>query len=136
MNKDLVDYIDNKILPIYESFDATHNRDTITSIIIRSLELAEERKLDKNVMYAVASLCYIGIQYEYKDYPYSSGVFIDKDPNLKKMFCKEEIKNIKEAVEDQDALSPLAIRNNYGRVLWDVIREKKQETIKKFIKNK
>jgi len=135
MNKELVDYIDNEILPIYESFDMTHNRDEVTSIIIRSLELAKERNLDSNIMYAVASLCFIGIKDGYKNYQVSSGNFVKDDSTLNNIFCVEEIKQIKEAVEDQDALVPVTIRNDYGRVLWDVIRVRKQERIKKFIKN-
>ena len=49
INKDLIQYIEQEILPCYDQFDAAHQRNHAEEVITRSLALAEYYDVDKNM---------------------------------------------------------------------------------------
>ena len=60
----LVTYIEEKILPNYNQFDNAHDVSHVKQVIKNSLEMAEEYKLDKNIILAAAAYHDMGLSVE------------------------------------------------------------------------
>ena len=52
---DLMEFIEQKILPRYTEFDKAHNLAHANSVIRRSLEIARRAGADLNMAYAIAA---------------------------------------------------------------------------------
>jgi uncharacterized protein len=57
----LREYIEESIIPLYDSFDAAHRRDHVESVIRRSLDLAQHYDVDINMVYTIAAYHDVGL---------------------------------------------------------------------------
>ena len=55
MNSSLKQYIEEQILPRYDSFDAAHQRDHVLKVIAQSAELAKHYNVDADMVYVIAA---------------------------------------------------------------------------------
>ena len=119
MNKELKEYIENNIFPEYSKNESGHGLGHIKYVIDRSFELVKENKLDVNldIVYTVAAYHDIGHHIDSKTHEKISADIMSKDKNLSKFFNKEELKIIKEAIEDHRASSKDEPRTIYGKIV-------------------
>ena len=61
MNDFLKQYIEEKILPRYDSFDAAHQRDHVLKVIAQSAELAKHYNVDADMVYVIAAYHDLGL---------------------------------------------------------------------------
>lgn len=104
INKDLINYVKSNVFPEYSKNEPAHNINHIKYVIKRSIKFANTiPNINYNIVYAVAAYHDIGHYIDSKKHEIISAEKMFKDENLKKFFSDEELKIIKEAIEDHRA---------------------------------
>ena len=122
INPELQNYIETEIFPLYERNEPGHGIDHIHTVINRSLYIAKEYEINKNIVYTVAAYHDLGHYINPKIHEKLSADIFMKDNKIKKWFTEEEIQIIKEAIEDHRASSNHEPRNIYGKIISTVDR--------------
>ena len=120
---DLVEFVETKILPQYAAFDAAHNMEHVTRVIRSSLELVKVTGADINMAYTIAAYHDLGMAGHRADHHLRGGRILERDARLKKWFSPEQIKIMKEAVEDHRASASRAPRSIYGKIVAEADRD-------------
>ena len=126
---DLVEFIETQILPQYATFDRAHNLDHVTRVIRNSLELVKTTGADINMVYAIAAYHDVGMSGHRADHHLRGGKILAADARLKKWFTAEQIKIMKEAVEDHRASASRAPRSIYGKIVAEADRDIDSDTV-------
>jgi uncharacterized protein len=118
INNDLKNYIKENIFPEYSKNEPGHNLEHIKYVINRSFKFADTvSDINYNIVYTVAAYHDIGHHIDSKRHEIISGEIMSKDENLKRFFSKEELKIIKEAIEDHRASLKHEPRSIYGKIV-------------------
>ena len=117
INLELKKYIETKIFPLYERNEPSHGIKHIHTVINRSLHIAKEYEVNKNIVYTVAAYHDLGHYINPKIHEKLSAEIFMKDDKIKKWFTEEEIQIIKEAIEDHRASSNHEPRSIYGKIV-------------------
>lgn len=120
---DLVEFIETKILPQYAAFDAAHNMEHVTRVIRNSLELVKMTGADINMVYAIAAYHDLGMSGPRAVHHLTSGKILAADARLKRWFSPEQLKIMREAVEDHRASAAHAPRSIYGKIVAEADRD-------------
>lgn len=120
---DLVEFIETKILPKYADFDRAHNLEHVTRVIRRSLDLAKTTGADIDMAYTVAAYHDLGMSGPRAIHHLTGGKILAADARLKRWFSTEQIKIMKEAVEDHRASASHAPRSLYGKIVAEADRD-------------
>ena len=120
---DLVEFIETKILPQYAAFDAAHNMEHVTRVIRHSLELVKITGADINMVYAIAAYHDLGMSGPRAVHHLTGGKILAADARLKRWFSAEQIKIMKEAVEDHRASASHSPRSLYGKIIAEADRD-------------
>ena len=120
---DLVEFIETKILPQYADFDRAHNMEHVTRVIRRSLDLVKTTGADINMAYAIAAYHDLGMSGPRAIHHITGGKILASDARLKRWFSTEQIKIMKEAVEDHRASASRAPRSLYGKIIAEADRD-------------
>lgn len=120
---DLVEFIETKILPKYAEFDRAHNLEHVTRVIRRSLDLAKTTGADLDMAYTVAAYHDLGMSGPRAIHHLTGGKILAADARLKRWFSPEQIKIMKEAVEDHRASASHAPRSLYGKIVAEADRD-------------
>ena len=126
---DLVEFIETQILPQYATFDRAHNLEHVTRVIRNSLELVKMTGADINMVYAIAAYHDVGMSGHRADHHLRGGKILAADARLKKWFTAEQIKIMKEAVEDHRASASRAPRSIYGKIVAEADRDIDSDTV-------
>lgn len=122
MNPALKNYIETKILPRYELFDAAHQRDHAEMVIRQSLALAQHYDVDEDMVYAIAAYHDTGLAVDRKTHHLESGRIIREDRRLREWFTSEQIETMAQAAEDHRASSDHEPRSIYGKIVAEADR--------------
>lgn len=118
INSDLKEYIEKNIFPEYSKNEPSHNIDHIKYVINRSFKFAYTlANINYNMVYTIAAYHDIGHHIDSKKHEIISGEIMSKDEILKKFFSEEELKIIKEAIEDHRASAEHEPRSIYGKIV-------------------
>ena len=117
MNKDLINYIENSIFPLYSRNEEGHGINHIKTVIRRSLELSKEFEVNENIVYTVAAYHDLGHYIDRKTHEIISAQMFMEDENVKEFFTEEERMIIKEAIEDHRASADHEPRSIYGKIV-------------------
>jgi len=120
---DLMEFIETHILPQYTQFDKAHNMEHVTRVIRRSLELASRTGADVNMVYAIAAYHDVGMSGPRAVHHITGGRILAQDARLKRWFSAEQIKIMKEAIEDHRASASRAPRSLYGKIVAEADRD-------------
>ena len=120
---DLVEFVETQILPQYANFDRAHNLEHVTRVIRRSLELAHRTGADINMVYVIAAYHDLGMSGPRAVHHVTGGKILGNDARLKRWFSAEQIKIMKEAVEDHRASAARAPRSLYGKIVAEADRD-------------
>ena len=126
---DLVEFIETQILPRYAEFDRAHNMEHVTRVIRSSMELVKTTGADVNMAYAIAAYHDLGMIGHRADHHLRGGKILAADARLKKWFSPEQIKIMKEAVEDHRASASRAPRSIYGKIVAEADRDIDTDTV-------
>ena len=126
---DLVEFIETQILPQYAAFDRAHNMEHVTRVIRSSLELVKTTGADINMAYTIAAYHDLGMSGPRAVHHITSGKILAADARLKKWFTPEQIKIMKEAVEDHRASASRVPRSIYGKIVAEADRDIDAEVV-------
>ena len=126
---DLVEFVETQILPRYAEFDKAHNLSHVTRVIRNSIALARQTGADMNMVYIVAAYHDLGLSGPRAIHHLTSGKILMQDARLKRWFSPEQIKMMKEAVEDHRASASHSPRSIYGKIVAEADRDLAPETV-------
>ena len=126
---DLVEFVESKILPRYASFDKAHNTEHVVRVIRRAMELALKVGADLNMVYVIAAYHDLGMAGQRAVHHIEGGRILYTDARLKKWFSQDQIKIMKEAVEDHRASASRAPRSIYGKIVAEADRDMEPDTV-------
>ena len=122
IDKNLIAYIEQEILPRYDHFDAAHQRNHAEEVIERSLGLAEQYNVDVNMVYAIAAYHDTGLCEGRDTHHLVSGRIIREDTKLHEWFDDDQIETMAQAAEDHRASSGHEPRSIYGKIVAEADR--------------
>lgn len=122
INKELQQYIEKHILPLYDKHDAAHRRNHADMVISQSLALARNYNVDMNMVYTIAAYHDTGIIYGREQHHTESKRILLEDSKLERWFTPEERAIMGDAVEDHRASSKSEPRTIYGRIVAEADR--------------
>jgi len=126
---DLVEFIETQILPRYAQFDKAHSLEHVTRVIRRSIELAMSTGADINMVYTIAAYHDIGMAGPRAIHHLTGGKVLAADARLKRWFSQEQIKIMREAIEDHRASASHAPRSIYGKIVAEADRDLSPEVV-------
>lgn len=129
MNLELMHFIETEILPRYNRFDRAHSMRHAGNVINNSLKLARKTGADEDMAYVIAAYHDLGLEGPRAIHHITSGKILLADARLKRWFSPEQIKIMKEAVEDHRASASKAPRSLYGKIVAEADRELEPDTI-------
>lgn len=133
INKEIKKYIEEQVLPQYDTNIGGHGRDHIETVINRSFEIINEFNLDvnKNMAYVVAAYHDIGYKVDPDNHEQVSSEDFLKDEKIKSFFSDEDIQIIAEAIVDHRASLEYEARSIYGKIVSSADRETSVENMLK-----
>lgn len=126
---DLVEFIETQILPQYAQFDKAHSMEHVTRVIRSSLELVRTTGADIDMAYTIAAYHDIGMSGPRAIHHITGGKILATDARLKRWFSPEQIKIMREAVEDHRASASRAPRSIYGKIVAEADRDIDTQTV-------
>ena len=126
---DLVEFVESKILPRYAAFDKAHNTEHLVRVIRRAMELALKVGADLNMVYVIAAYHDLGMAGQRAVHHIEGGRILYTDARLKKWFSQDQLKIMKEAVEDHRASASRAPRSIYGKIVAEADRDMEPNTV-------
>ncbi len=126
---DLVEFIETQILPQYAQFDRAHNLEHVTRVIRRALELAAHTGADVNMVYTIAAYHDLGMSGPRAVHHITGGRILAEDRRLRRWFNDEQLRIMREAVEDHRASASRAPRSIYGKIVAEADRDISPETV-------
>ena len=119
---ELCNYINEKIIPQYVNFDKAHQVDHVERVIEESFKLAIHYEVDFSMVYAIAAYHDVGLCEGREWHHLVSGRIVEADETLSRWFTKDQIIQMKEAVEDHRASNEQAPRTLYGKIVAEADR--------------
>ncbi len=126
---DLVEFVEQNILPQYANFDKAHGLSHVMAVIRRSIDLVRSTGADINMVYVVAAYHDLGLSGPRAVHHITSGKILQADSRLRRWFSDEQIKIMKEAVEDHRASASRQPRSIYGKIVAEADRCLEPETV-------
>ena len=119
----LEQYIEQTILPQYDSFDGGHRRDHALTVISESLKLAREYGADEQMAYVTAAYHDLGLRFDRETHHIHSGEILMADQTLRQWFSEEQLLTMRDAVEDHRASGKNPPRTIYGAIVAEADRQ-------------
>lgn len=126
---DIMEFVEQNILPRYAMFDKAHNLSHVNSVIKRSLTLALTIGADIDMAYVIAAYHDLGLDGPRVIHHITGGKILASDARLRRWFSPEQIKIMREAVEDHRASASHAPRSIYGKIVAEADRDISPETV-------
>nr|WP_296052919.1 HD domain-containing protein [uncultured Prevotella sp.] len=120
---ELMEFVERQILPRYNAFGESHGLRHVTRVIKNSLRLADVTGADIDMVYVIAAYHDLGMEGPRAIHHLTSGKILMADARLKKWFNADQLKVMKEAVEDHRASSSRQPRSIYGKIVAEADRD-------------
>ena len=129
VNLDIMSFVEQQILPRYNAFGRSHGLGHVQRVIKSSLQLASMIGADLNMSYVIAAYHDLGTEGPRAIHHITSGKILLTDVRLRKWFSAEQIKIMKEAVEDHRASASREPRSIYGKIVAEADRDLEPEVV-------
>ena len=126
---EIMEFIEKNILPKYNDFGKSHGLKHVMRVIDNSIQLAHQTGVDINIAYVIAAYHDLGMSGPRAIHHITSGKILSSDNRLKKWFSDDQLKIMKEAVEDHRASSSHAPRSLYGKIVAEADRDLDPEEV-------
>lgn len=124
------DFIEREIVPLYDKFDAGHDRNHVEMVMSGALGLAQYYpEVDHCILLVAAAYHDLGLVNGRDHHHTDSALIVREDERLRQWFSDEEINTIADAAEDHRASSDHEPRTIYGRIVAEADRIIDSETI-------
>ena len=118
-----MEFVERQILPRYVAFGESHGLRHVNRVIKNSIHLAQVTGADIDMAYVIAAYHDLGMEGPRAIHHITSGKILLADTRLKRWFTPEQIKIMKEAVEDHRASSSRQPRSIYGKIVAEADRD-------------
>ena len=118
----LVEYVNEQIIPLYDTFDKAHRRDHVDTVIEQSLFLANHFDVNIDMVYAIAAYHDVGLSKGREKHHLYSSEYIKADKRLVEWFSQEQIACIAQAAEEHRASSATPPHTLYGKIVAEADR--------------
>lgn len=121
---ELVEHLYLNVLAKYQMFDQAHQNDHVHQVLKTSLEIAnqlDDVRLD--LVYVIAFYHDIGNLFGRDDHHLTGAKYLEDDQMIQKYFSKDDIKIMKEAIEDHRASHDAPPRTIYGKIIAEADRD-------------
>jgi len=125
----LEQYIEQAILPQYDTFDGGHQRDHAQMVIDESIKLARAHGADEQMAYVIAAYHDLGLRFDRETHHIHSGEILMADERLREWFTEEQLHIMRDAVEDHRASSKNPPRTIYGAIVAEADRQINPELV-------
>ncbi len=127
INPELRAYVEQSILPLYDGFDAAHQREHALMVIGQSLAIIDDLRsqgepVDPDMAYATAAYHDTGLTEGRATHHLASGRIVRADSRLRQWFTAGQIETMAQAVEDHRASATTPPRSIYGRIVAEADR--------------
>ncbi len=129
VNLEIMEYVEQQILPRYADFDAAHNLRHVQSVIRESNILAQRLGVDEDMAYVIAAYHDLGLSGPRAIHHLTSGKILASDSHLRQWFTPSQIVIMREAVEDHRASASHSPRSIYGRIVAEADRQLDPESV-------
>lgn len=129
IRQEIIDYVEQEIIPRYDGFDAAHQRDHVLTVIEQSIHIAQHYDVDTEMVYTIAAYHDTGLCRGREHHHTESRNIILGDRRLRQWFSQEQIATMADAVEDHRASSGREPRTIYGRIVAEADRVIEPRTI-------
>lgn len=129
ITQSLKNYIETDILPLYDSFDAAHQRNHVEMVIEQSMTIATDLDVNMDMVYTIAAYHDTGLTADRKSHHLVSGKIVREDMRLRHWFREELIEAMAQACEDHRASSDHEPRSIYGKIVAEADRFIDPDTI-------
>ena len=129
INPQIRGYVEQDIIPLYDSFDKAHQRDHVLMVIQQSMQLAEKLGVNPQMAYVIAAYHDTGLCEGREHHHEVSARIIRSDKMLRQWFTADEISLMADAAEDHRASSGHEPRSIYGRIVAEADRFIDADTI-------
>lgn len=124
IRKDLLEYINKNVKPMYKTFDKAHNLShykfvTENCVNYSKSLIARGEDVDLEIAYVVGAFHDVGISCGREGHAKSSGRIVREDKTLKRFFDKDSIELIANACEDHSSHLEYTPRSVYGKIVGD-----------------
>ncbi|MBQ2129919.1 MAG: HD domain-containing protein, partial [Prevotella sp.] len=126
---DLMHFVETNILPRYTEFGRSHGLSHVKRVIENSLKLAKITGADVNMVYAIAAYHDIGMSGPRAIHHITGGKILAADQRLKRWFSTDQLKVMREAIEDHRASSSHTPRSLYGKIVAEADRDLEPEVV-------
>lgn len=125
IKNEIREYVNEKVLPLYDDNAAGHGRSHIETVMERSLELASTFQLDVdlNMVYVIAAFHDIGYKEDPENHEEVSARMFKEDERMHEFFSPEQIEIMAEAITDHRASLEYEARSIYGKLVSSADRE-------------
>jgi uncharacterized protein len=129
IRQEIINYVEQEIIPRYDSFDAAHRRDHVLKVIEQSIAIAKHYDVDTELVYTIAAYHDTGLCRGREHHHTESRNIVLSDTTLRRWFSQEQIATMADAVEDHRASSGREPRTIYGRIVAEADRVIEPRTI-------
>lgn len=123
VDKKLKNYIAENILFEYNLNDKGHDYNHVQYVMRRAFEMNVDEDIDYNILYVCVSFHDIACHINRDEHEMLSAKKAFEDEFLNRIFSKEQMLIIKEAIEDHRASLEYEPRNIYGKILSSADRK-------------
>lgn len=123
VSKEIRQYIEADIIPMYDSFDSGHRRDHVQMVIDGCMEMSCKYDVDINMLYVAAAYHDAGLSAGRATHHLESGRIIRNDKTLTRWFSAQQIETMAQAAEDHRASSKHEPRSVYGKIVAEADRK-------------
>lgn len=126
---DLADFVETQIFPRYADFDQAHGVAHAVSVTRRAISLASQLGADIDMAYVIAAYHDLGMSGPRAIHHITGGRILASDARLKKWFSADQIKIMREAVEDHRASASKMPRSIYGKIIAEADRDMDSDVV-------
>ena len=128
-----INYVEDKVLPLYDTNIGGHGRDHILTVILRSFEIKKEfnLQLKYKLILIIAAYHDIGYKKDPDNHEQVSSEMFLEDKEIQKFLETDEIKIVAEAIVDHRASLEYEARSEYGKLVSSADRETSVENMLK-----
>ena len=128
-----INYVEDKVLPLYDTNIGGHGRDHILTVIMRSFEIKKEfdLSLKNKLILIIAAYHDIGYKKAPDNHEQVSSEMFLADKEIQKFLEPDEVQIVAEAIVDHRASLEYEARSEYGKLVSSADRETSVENMLK-----
>lgn len=124
-----MNFVEREILPRYNAFGHSHGIGHVQRVIKNALALVPATGADINMVYVIAAYHDLGMEGPRAIHHLTGGKILAADVRLRRWFSPEQLRIMKEAVEDHRASASHAPRSVYGMIVAEADRDLDPEVV-------